>query len=212
MARDSTIAIVDDSDTLRLLTARLLKSDHWQVESYASGDRFLADPYMARFACVLLDLHMPGTDGISVLRVLQHRQGVPPILIVTGHGDIQLAVQAMKLGAEDFIEKPYRPKDLLAAIGSAIARRAEMRAGDAGSGEAAAAVGSLTQRQREVLCGMLQGNPNKIIAWQLGLSVRTVEAYRAQLLDKLGVRSTAAAVRLAIAANLDCARSGARLH
>ena len=155
---------------------------------------------------------MPGTDGIAVPRALQASGNVPPILVVTGHGDIQLAVQAMKLGAVDFIEKPYQPKDLLTAIRSAIARHAEARAGQEGAGAAVAAVGALTQRQREVLCGILQGDPNKIIAWELGLSIRTVEAYRAQLLEKLGVRSTAAAVRLAIAANLDCASLGARPH
>ena len=206
MAYDSTIAIVDDNDSMRLLTGRLLRRDHWLVEDFPSGERFLAEPHLRRFACVLLDVRMPGMDGIAVLRALQERQGVPPILVVTGHGDIQLAVQAMKLGALDFIEKPYQPKDLLAAIRGAIDAHEDMGDG----GEAAAAVGSLTQRQREVLCGILQGNPNKIIAWELGLSIRTVEAYRAQLLEKLGVRSTAAAVRLAIAANLDCERLGAR--
>ncbi len=209
MAYDSTIAIVDDNDSMRLLTGRLLRRDHWLVADFASGDRFLAEPNLRRFACILLDVRMPGMDGIAVLRALRERQAVPPVLVVTGHGDIQLAVQAMKLGAVDFIEKPYQPKDLLAAIRGAIAAHEELAGG---GGEAAAAVGSLTQRQREVLCGILQGNPNKIIAWELGLSIRTVEAYRAQLLEKLGVRSTAAAVRMAIAANLDCAPPGARAN
>jgi len=211
MAYDSTIAIVDDNDSMRLLTGRLLRRDHWQVEDFPSGDRFVAEPNLGRFACVLLDIRMPGMDGMAVLRALGERQAMPPVLVVTGHGDIQLAVQAMKLGAVDFLEKPYQPNDLLAAIRGAIARHGELRGGE-GFGEAAAAVGSLTQRQREVLCGILQGNPNKIIAWELGLSIRTVEAYRAQLLEKLGVRSTAAAVRLAIAANLDCAHPGVRAN
>ena len=125
------------------------------------------------------------------------------MLVLTGHGGIPLAVEAMKLGAVDFLEKPYEAKDLVAAIARAIAKHAEAGAA-ASAGAAAAAVEALSLRQRQVLCGILRGDPNKIIAFQLDLSIRTVEAYRAQLLQKLGVRSTAGAVRMALAANLDC--------
>ncbi len=210
MPEAATVAIVDDNDSMRLLTARLLRRDGWEVEPFASGDQFLADPAPGRFACVLLDVRMPGTDGISVLKVLGARGNVPPILVLTGHGDIQLAVEAMKLGAMDFLEKPHDPKDLLAAIRAAIARHSDASTRRASAAAAANAVKALSHRQQQVLCGILQGDPNKIIAFHLGLSIRTVEAYRAQLLDKLGVRSTAAAVRMAVAAKLECRKYGAR--
>lgn len=202
MTQVPTVAIVDDNESLRLLTARILKREGWDVAAFASGDLFLADTAPARFSSVLLDLRMPGMDGLSVLRALRERPNPPPVLVLTGHGGIPQAVEAMRLGAVDFLEKPYAAKDLIAAIGRAIAARAE--AGTAANDEAALAVESLSLRQRQVLCGILRGDPNKIIAFQLDLSIRTVEAYRAQLLQKLGVRSTAGAVRMALAANLDC--------
>lgn len=172
------------------------------MHSFSSGDEFLRARLPEGLNCVLLDMRMPGLNGLDVLRALGDQDNPPSVLMLTGHGDIPLAVEAMKLGALDFIEKPYVPKKLLEAIDSASEIYQQAREVDAGNREAVALVDSLSERQRQVLAGIVRGKANKIIAYDLGLSIRTVEAYRAQMLDKLGVRSTAEAVRIAIAAGL----------
>jgi len=207
MVNNSTVAIVDDNDSMRRLTARILKREGWESESFASGDEFLADPGAVGFAAILLDLRMPGRDGLAVLKAVRARDNPPPVIVLTGHGGIRAAVEAMRLGAFNFLEKPYPANDLVAAIGQAVATHSELPAHK--TAEAGAAIKGLSERQRQVLCGILQGDANKIIAYRLGLSIRTIEAYRAQLLTKLGVRNTAGAVRAALAANLDCSIYGA---
>ncbi|HYN45200.1 MAG TPA: LuxR C-terminal-related transcriptional regulator, partial [Allosphingosinicella sp.] len=144
----------------------------------------------------------PGMDGLAVMRALHDREVAVPILVLTGHGDVPLAVGAMRLGAVDFLEKPYPPGDLLDAIRHACNTPVALAGGHAVNKQAEAKVACLSERQRAVLLGILKGQPNKIIAWELGLSIRTVEAYRAQMLAKLGVRGTAEAVRLAMAAGM----------
>jgi two-component system response regulator FixJ len=195
------VAIVDDDQAVRRSTAALLEICGYRVREFAGGDAFLATQDPVDFDCVLLDLQMPGTSGIGVLNALQAWPLKPAVLVLTGHGAIAKAVEAMKLGAYDFLEKPYPAKSLIDAISGALAARAQARTG-AIDGDAVARISSLSRRQREVLQGVLDGKPNKIIAYELGLSIRTVEAYRAQLLEKLGVRGTAEAVRLAISAGM----------
>ncbi len=202
MSDSYVVAIVDDDEAVRLSTAGLLKRAGHSVAAYASGSEFLAALLPPDLCCVLLDMRMPGMDGLAVMRALQEREQPPPVLVLTGHGDIALAVEAMKLGAVDFLEKPYLPAALMEAIGLACSRVGQAGDGQPVSREAQEKVEALSMRQRDVLRGILNGQPNKIIAWQLGLSIRTVEAYRAQMLDKLGVRGTAEAVRLAIAAGM----------
>jgi two-component system response regulator FixJ len=197
-----SIAIVDDDDAVRRSTAKLLESAGHRVLSFASGDEFLRARLPQDVNCILLDIRMPGTNGLDVLRALGEHDHPPSVLVLTGHGDIPMAVEAMRLGALDFLEKPYAPKTLLAAVDSATETHQQSRAHHAGGREAATLVGTLSERQRQVLAGIVKGRPNKLIAFELGLSIRTVEAYRAQLLIKLGVRSTAEAVRIAIAAGL----------
>jgi two-component system response regulator FixJ len=196
------IAIVDDDDAVRVSTARLLQTAGHRVHSFASGDEFLAAGLPDGLNCVLLDMRMPGLSGLDVLRAIGDQDNPPAVLMLTGHGDIPLAVEAMKLGAIDFIEKPYVPGKLLSAIESASELYAQAQEVHAGSREAEKLVESLSERQRQVLEGIVRGRPNKIIAYELSLSIRTVEAYRAQMLDKLGVRSTAEAVRIAISAGM----------
>lgn len=190
------IAVVDDDDGARLSAQWLLEGEGHRVLPFADGEGFLASPLLGRVGCVLLDMRMPGLGGLDVLRALAGREDGPSALVMTGHGDVAMAVEAMKLGALDFIEKPYQPAGLLQAIARASACQARRGARRA----AAARVEGLSPRQRAVLSGIAAGRPNKIIAYQLGLSVRTVEAYRAQLFERLGVRSTAEAVRVALAA------------
>jgi two-component system, LuxR family, response regulator FixJ len=195
------VAVVDDDDAVRRSTATLLERAGYRVRAFESGDAFLAAQLPGDSDCILLDMRMPGTNGLGVLKALGEWETMPPVLVLTGHGAVPEAVEAMKLGAADFLEKPYPAQSLIQAIGNAMATRRKQKAGTVDP-EAAAKVETLSQRQLQVLRGILKGQPNKIIAYELALSIRTVEAYRAQLLEKLGVRGTADAVRLAIAAGM----------
>jgi two-component system response regulator FixJ len=201
MSEHELVAIVDDDEAVRESTAALLRSFDFVVNLFENGVEFLNfDP--KSIDCVLLDMRMPGADGIEVLRQLGERDWCPPVIVLTGHGDLALAVDAMKLGAMDFIEKPYEPALLLDALKVAIASRRANQGPVAPSREALALVRKLSNRQCEVLRGMLGGEPNKIMAWKLGLSIRTVEAHRAQVMSRLQVRSIAEAVQLGLAAGL----------
>jgi two-component system response regulator FixJ len=200
MSNQQEIAIVDDVRAARS-TEAFLERAGYRVWIFESGDAFLSGQLGDDWACVVLDLHAPGIDGISILRALGSRQSAPPVLVLTGRGAIAEAVEAMKLGAVDFLEKPYPAGAFLEAVEGAVAS-GSMRKTGAIDPEAAARISALPHRQSQVLRGLLKGQPNKVMAYELGLSIRTVEAYRAQLLDRLGVRGTAAAVRLAIAAGM----------
>lgn len=201
MSGTLVVAVVDDDDAVRKSTTTLLERAGYRVRAFASGDAFLAAQLPGDSDCILLDMRMPGTNGLGVLKALGDWEAMPPVLVLTGHGAVPEAVEAMKLGAADFLEKPYPAQSLLQAIDHAMTARRQQKAG-AVDADAAAKVATLSQRQMQVLRGILKGQPNKIIAYELTLSIRTVEAYRAQLLEKLGVRGTADAVRLAIAAGM----------
>jgi two-component system response regulator FixJ len=196
------ITVVDDDDAVRQSTVRMLERRGFEIVQFASGDAFLASDAAEASDCVLLDLRMPGTDGISVLRLLEERGLWLKVVVLTGHGDVSLAVEAMRLGALDFLEKPYPPAALVEAIQHACATPLPKMAGKLDE-EARKSVAKLSPRQRAVLGGILKGQQNKIIAYELGLSIRTVETYRSQLLTSLGVRGTAEAVRLALAAGME---------
>jgi two-component system, LuxR family, response regulator FixJ len=196
-----TISIVDDDEAVRESTAALLKSADFEVVTFGDGQQFLASD-IGGADCVLLDMRMPIIDGISVLRVMSERDCATPTIVLTGHGDLTLAVEAMKLGAVDFIQKPYEPEPLLMALRTAIANRRLLPQDSEPSPEALARVNKLSNRQMEVLRGMLSGRPNKQIAFTMGLSIRTVEAHRAQVMTRLGVRSISEAVQVALAAGL----------
>lgn len=196
------IAIVDADEQARAAAASLCEGEGYRVLPFASGDAFLKAGPPGEVACIVLDISTPDRQGIEVLRRLAERGAAPPVIVLTGQADVGLVVEAMKLRAIDLIEKPYQPESLLGAIG-----RARSLAGEAGAAwqtrrEAAELVERLTRRQQQVLHGIARGEPNKIIAWKLGLSVRTVESYRAQVLARLRARNTADAVRIAIAAGI----------
>jgi two-component system response regulator FixJ len=202
MSDGRMIAVVDDDDAVRQSTSRLLTRAGHRVHSFPRGEAFLQADLPANVDCILLDIRMPGLSGIDVLRALKDRPSVPPVIVLTGHGDVPLAVEAMKLGAAEFLEKPFPPDLLLRVLERVWTERSHAEKEDGEKCEAGLRVGALTPRQRQVLRGIALGQPNKIIAFNLGLSTRTVEAYRAQLLDKLGVRSTAEAVRIALHAGI----------
>jgi len=196
------IAVVDPDERARAAAVRLCESDGYRVLPFVSGDEFLSAGPSDQVTCIVLDVSMPDRQGIELLRELAERATAPPVIVLTGKADIGLVVEAMKLRAIDLIEKPYQPESLLGAVA-----RARIMAGQIGSArqtrrEAAELVERLTGRQQQVLHGIARGEPNKVIAWKLGLSVRTVESYRAQVLARLRARNSADAVRIAIAAGI----------
>lgn len=197
------IYIVDDDDALRHSVEVLLEvAGGFVTRSFASGEAFLERVPHIESGCVLLDLNMPGLDGLEVLRRLQQVDGGFETILLTGQGDIGVAVQAMKSGAIDFIEKPYDNRMLLNALENGFGR-IENREKEASAIQTAREnIDRLTPRERDVLLGLIDGKANKIIAYELDISPRTVEIYRANLMDKLGVRSVAEAVRIAFAAGL----------
>ena len=201
MTAPRVIAIVDDDEAVRESTAALLSAAAFEVDLYDSGDAFLKTD-LNYINCVLLDIRMPGTDGIEVLRQLGEMERYPPVVVLTGHGDVALAVEAMKLGAVDFLEKPYDPTLLLNTLNLSIRNRQSRHEKVQPSKEALALIGRLSPRQREVLRGMLGGDPNKIMGWKLGLSIRTVESHRAQMMARLQVRSIAELIQIGLAAGL----------
>jgi two-component system response regulator FixJ len=197
---EQRVAIVDAAGGAGS-TAALLEQAGFKVRTFDGGGSFLAALHPGNIDCVVLDMGRGGRDGIALMEALSSWEIIPPVLVLTGRGAIADAVQAMKLGAVDFLEKPYPADSFLEAVARALKKGPGGKA-DAHDSEALAKLGALTQRQEQVLRGVVSGQPNKIIAYNLSLSIRTVEAYRSQLLHKLGVRGTAEAVRLAIAAGM----------
>ena len=197
------VAVIDDDRPAQLSTRCLLESEGYRVLSFANGDEFLESGLRERPFCVLLDIQMSGRNGFETLGRLAGRKSFPPILVVTAKAHLDVAVAAMKLGAADFIQKPYAPTELLRALEGIAALEGRPRSERAIDPDMARMVEGLTERQRQVLAGIVRGRANKNIAWELQISVRTVESYRAQLFRRLGVRSTAEAVRIALAAGFD---------
>jgi two-component system response regulator FixJ len=195
-----TVHLVDDDEAIRRSVGFMLKTSAFQVRTYESGVEFLKSASSLESGCVLLDVRMPGMDGLEVLSALRAKGVSLPVIIMTGHGDVSLAVQAMKAGALDFIEKPFEKAVLISAIEHGIDRLKRSAADVDRADEAIVKLQVLTPREREVLDGLSQGLPNKTIAYDLGISPRTVEIHRANLMTKLGVRSLSEALRIAFAA------------
>jgi len=201
MAADGLIYIVDDDQAIRRSLERLLDAIGFRVVSYATPKAFLGVAGDLSIGCVLLDLRMPEMDGFEVLARLQLKNPNLPVIVVTAQGDVQTAVRAMKAGAVDFVEKPYSDDALLAAIESAL----KTGAASSQANDIAAAVlliDTLSIRERQVLEALVAGQPNKVIAFGLGISVRTVEVHRSNMMDRLGVRQLGQAVRLSVLASL----------
>jgi len=196
------IHIVDDEEAIRRSAGFMLKTSGYAVSTYGSGDAFLQAAKDAEPGCVLLDVRMPGMDGLEVQKVMAERGIAMPVVVLTGHGDVTVAVRAMKGGAVDFIEKPFEKAVLLTAITAAFERLDDVEARAARASDAGVAIAALTSREQDVLKGMAQGLPNKTIAFDLGISPRTVEVHRANLMAKLQVKSLSEALRIAFAAGL----------
>lgn len=202
MAGTKLVHIVDDEESMRRSTGYALKTAGYTVTSWASGAEFLREVRHVERGCILLDIRMPEIDGLEVQQILAERGITMPIVVMTGHGDIGTAVRAMKGGAADFLEKPFERTTLLCAIETAFDRIARAERITARAADAEVVLGALTPRERDVLDGLAHGLPNKTIAYDLGISPRTVEVHRANLMTKLEVRSLSDALRIAFAAGL----------
>lgn len=196
------VHLVDDEDSIRRSVGFMLKTSGYRVEAYESGIELLKEGRELAHGCILLDVRMPGMDGLEVQQSLHERGIVLPVIVMTGHGDIAVAVRAMKAGAVDFIEKPFEKAVLISAITEGFSRLERAERGRDREHAAGVAIAALTGREREVLEGLAQGLPNKSIAYDLGISPRTVEIHRANVMEKLGARSLSEALRIAFAAGL----------
>lgn len=194
------VHLVDDDEAIRRSVGFMLKTSGYHVRTYESGVELLKGAPHLEPGCILLDIRMPGMDGLEVQAALRDKGVTLPVIIMTGHGDVSLAVQAMKAGSVDFIEKPFEKAVLLSAIEHGIERMRKSAANHDRADEAAVRLQALTPREREVLDGLAKGLPNKTIAYDLGISPRTVEIHRANVMTKLGVRSLSEALRIAFAA------------
>lgn len=202
MTNRKLVHIVDDEGAIRRSASFMLKTSGYAVQTWPTGVAFLKEVRHMPAGCVLLDVRMPEMDGLEVQQALIERGVTMPVIILTGHADVSIAVRAMKAGAVDFLEKPFEKAVLIGAIENAFARIAATDGAAARAAEADIVLGVLTPREREVLEGLAQGLPNKTIAYDLGISPRTVEVHRANLMAKLEVRSLSDALRLAFAAGM----------
>lgn len=202
MSDQGPVFIVDDDADVRDSLRALLESAGFAVEDYDSATGFLAGMSLDDGACLVADIRMPDMDGLTLQEELVRRQANLPVIIVTGHGDVPLAVRAMKAGAIDFIEKPYDDELLLSSVRRAREQSLNRQAKSSNAKEAETRVASLTAREREVLEHLVAGQPNKVIAHELGISPRTVEIHRAHLMEKMQARSLSDLVRLALTAGV----------
>lgn len=202
MANDMLVHIVDDEDPIRRSLDFLLRTAGFRVEKWEDGESFLAGADSVAPACVLLDIRMPGMDGLQVQAEMAARGFNQPVIVLTGHGDVSIAVRAMQAGAIDFLEKPFERDRLLEALRLGFGQLANNEELKTRQRWATTQVALLTQREREVLDGLACGYPNKTIAYDLGISSRTVEVYRANAMSKLQVSNFADALRVAFAAGL----------
>ncbi len=198
MANDLTIHLVDDEESLRRSLTFLLVSAGFAVRAHSCAKAFLELLPLSGRNCLVTDLCMPDVDGIELLQWLRRVNSDVPAIVITGQGDVAAAVQAMKAGASDFLEKPLREEALIAAINGAIGQRRPGRT-VADCETVAARLRQLTGREYQVLTGVLDGLQNKMIAYHLGISARTVEVHRANVMAKMGARNLAELMRMAIA-------------
>jgi len=192
------VHVIDDDEALRESLAFLLRTAQIEVESYPSAVAFLDALPNTRLSCVITDVRMPGMSGIDLLRRLQELRVEVPVIVITGHGDVPLAVEAMKVGAVDFLEKPFDDEVLLASVRTALQRQDGETKRHAERTEIEGKLAALSNRERDVLGGLVAGRANKQIAYDLGISPRTVEIYRANLMNKMQAGSLSDLVRMAL--------------
>jgi len=196
---DPVVWVVDDDEAMRSSLKWLIESVGMRVESFSSADAFLGGRCLIHFSSLLLDVRMPGMSGLELLDHLKHEQMLPPTIVITGHGDVPMAVRAMKAGATDFIEKPFNDEVLLDSIRRALMAEEERRITGSQAAEIAERMAHLTPREHEVMLMVTEGKSNKEIANGLGVSAKTIEAHRARVMEKMQAGSLAELVRMVIA-------------
>lgn len=210
MQPEPIIYVIDDDDAVRQSLEFLLKTAGIKVRSFESGKAFLEVLPQIRSGCIITDVRMPEITGIDLLKRVKETNPDLPVIVITGHGDISLAVEAMKIGAVDFLEKPFDDDLLLAAVRSALSQDADTGKRKAELADIHDKLAALSNRERQVLEGLVVGNANKTIAFDLGISPRTVEIYRANLMTKMAANSLSDLVRMAMIAGIldNAGRSG----
>ncbi len=193
-----TVYVVEDDEAVRDSLELLLKSDGKPVKTYDNANAFLKDYSEKMAGCIVLDIRMPGMDGMELQKKLNDKHSILPIIFVTGHGDVPMAVDAMKEGAVDFIQKPYREEALLQKIEAALEQDLEQRKTLGEKQEILRRVKSLTPREHEIMDRMIAGQANKVIAIELEISQRTVEIHRSRVMHKMGTHSLAHLVRMVL--------------
>jgi two-component system, LuxR family, response regulator FixJ len=196
MSEQEIVHVIDDDDALRDSVRLFLANEGLNVKTYASATEFLSALDSAAFGCVVTDVRMPGMSGMELLAHLASRSLALPVVVVTGHADVPLAVRAMKQGAVDLLEKPFRAEDLIGAVRRALVSRRGSQTNDAQTREAMARLATLSARENEVLDRLIRGQPNKIIAHEMGISPRTVEVHRANVMKKTQAGSLSELVRM----------------
>lgn len=202
MTQEKLVHVVDDEEAVRRSLDFLLRTAGYRVEKWPDGESFLKGADKLAAGCVLLDVRMPGMDGLQVQAEMAAQGFNQPVVVLTGHGDIRTAVRAMQAGAVDFLEKPFNREQLLEAIETGFQLLADREGRRKREQWAKTRVAALTEREREVLEGLACGYPNKTIAYDLGISSRTVEVYRANAMAKLDATNFADALRVAFAAGM----------
>jgi len=195
----STVYIVDDDQAIRHAMELLMRSVGLDYEIFHSGDDFLSNHSNDRAGCLVLDIRMPGLGGLELQEKLNESGSTLPVIFITGHGDVPMAVEAMQKGAVDFIQKPFRDQELLDRIGEALKTDQERRSAREEKTEVLIRIEKLTNRERQVLDLVVTGKPNKVIAYELGVSQRTVEIHRARVMEKMQAKSLADLVRMHLA-------------
>ena len=200
-----TIHLVDDDEAIRHSASFLLRHSGFRVKTYADGVTFLDQVETAERGCILLDVQMPVMDGLEVQEALNARGVSMPVIVLTGHGDVGVAVRAMKAGAVDFVEKPYAKQSLVDALTRAFERLEARQKVEVLAEEARGLIARLTAREKQVLLGLVEGQTNKVIAETLDVSPRTIEIHRANLMDKMNAQSLSTVLRIAFAAGYGAA-------
>jgi two-component system response regulator FixJ len=205
MPNDAIVHVIDDDDDVRQSLAFLFRSAQLEARTYPTALDFLKELPNIRAGCVITDIKMPGMSGIELLRRLKESEIKLPVIVITGHGDVPLAVEAMKCGAIDFLEKPFNDEILIASVKSALEATDRTLRHEAEKAELHQRLATLSKREHEVLEGLVSGKPNKTIAYDLGISPRTVEIYRANVMTKMHAVSLSELVRMAIIAEFPAA-------
>ena len=198
----AVVHVIDDDEAIRHSLAFLLQANDIEAKTYESGTDFLKSVRELKSGCIITDVRMPEISGIELLRRLRELKVLLPVIVVTGHGDVPLAVEAMKFGAADFLEKPFDDEVLLAAVRSALDRQDSDAKRQAERAAIHDRLSGLSNRERDVLEGLVAGHANKQIAFDLGISPRTVEIYRANLMTKMQAASLSDLVRMALTAGI----------